>query len=387
MLSSMLTLAVLAVAAPVQAAQTEGAILRIEGPEIYAALGRLDGVRAGQTAQVYRRVTLKDGGQQLEDLFFIGETQVIEVGSSLTLLRGEPGFMARVDVGDVIRVELIPAPNLTPSTPVEASPWEASQEEETATEPESEEPAPPVETFAVSEAELLARQELSEFRDTFIASTAVSTEEDSRLWALYLERWPQSPAAQAINESLFEQRELVAALGKLAEKQAPPPLVATAVGPDSVRHGDGVSVSVAVRDVERVSSATLFYRRVGEPQYRFTAMHPGGDTVFGGWIPTEAVVAPGVEWFVQLSPEEGEPSHAGGSPGSPSVTEVVVDPIATPVIDRSQVSVAFEKVDFYSNQRTDQYSHAEVDVLYRLDRPSYRVTEGSDWEHAALYSV
>ena len=60
------------------------------------------------------------------------------------------------------------------------------------------------------------------------------------------------------------------------------------------------------------------------------------------------------------------------------MTEVVVDPIATPVIDRSQVSVAFEKVDFYSNQRTDQYSHAEVDVLYRLDRPSYRVTEGSD---------
>ena len=67
-IAAILTLAVLAVAAPAEAGQTDGAILRIEGPEIYAALGRIDGVRAGQTAKVYRRIALEDGGELLEDL-------------------------------------------------------------------------------------------------------------------------------------------------------------------------------------------------------------------------------------------------------------------------------------------------------------------------------
>ena len=107
MLFSTLPFAMLSLIAPVEAAQVDGSILRIEGPDIYAAVGRGDGVTKNQTAHVYRSITLKKGGKQLTDTFRVGSARVIEVGNSLTLLRVAPGQMSEMSVGDVVRFDVV----------------------------------------------------------------------------------------------------------------------------------------------------------------------------------------------------------------------------------------------------------------------------------------
>ena len=68
------------------AAEEEATILRIEGPNIYAALGSQDGVVVGGKVRVFRVVEVRDPqtGRILSDSFAVGEAEVIAVGQTLT---------------------------------------------------------------------------------------------------------------------------------------------------------------------------------------------------------------------------------------------------------------------------------------------------------------
>jgi hypothetical protein len=374
MLFSTLPFAMLSLIAPVEAAQVDGTILRIEGPDIYAAIGRSDGVTKGQTAHIYRSLSLKKGSRKLTDTFRVGSARVIEVGSSLTLLRVAPGQMSEVSVGDLVRLSVV-GPAAAIESPTVARGTQTPDCPEGKATPRVAQP---------SKAERLAQQEASHFRTTFLATAGATEAEATKQWKAFLLRWPRSPAAAAIEASLAREANLAAEAADLKERQGPEPLSAYAIAPKTSVEGAAIPVSVAVRDVDRVASTTLFYRQIHEPQFRFLPMKAVGDTAFGASIPAEVVSDPGIQWYVQVSPKEGELIHAGGSPASPSLVVVTFDPVSAPIVDRSQVSMAYEHVDFLSNYETDEYSHAEVDVLYRLGRQSGDTSSSRD---SVLYSI
>lgn len=374
MLFSTLPFAMFSLIAPVEAAQVDGSILRIEGPDIYAAVGRADGVTKDQTAQIYRSITLKKGGKQLTDSFRVGSARVIEVGNSLTLLRIAPGQMGEVGVGDLVRFRVV-GPAVAMGSPAIAKGTHPPDCPEGKATPRVAQP---------SKAERLAQQEASHFRETFLATAGATEAEATKQWEEFLLRWPRSPAAAAIEASLNKERDLATAAADLKERQGPEPLSAYAIAPKTSVEGTAIPVSVAVRDVDRVASTTLFYRQMTETQFRFLPMKAVGDTAFGASIPAEVVSDPGVQWYVQVSPKEGELIHTGGSPSAPSLVKVTFDPISAPIENRSQVSMAYEHVDFLSNYETDEYSHAEIDVLYRLGRQSGDAASSGD---SVLYSI
>lgn len=308
-----------------------GTVLRIEGERVYASLGAADGIRPGQRLKVLETVSAVDpaGGATLVDHFSLGSAVVVEVGVKLCLVQVEGGALARLEVGDIVRFEAdqltVEAASVAPTTPSAAEP-------------------------AWSE----------DFRRTFAEATGVGVAERRQVWTRYLERWPAAPTSDAV------RAELQQLLGTV-QPAAPPALTLNTAAPLTALEDHPVLVSVTVTEVDRLAAAMLFYRRQGEPTYRYTPMQAIGDTVFQAAVPEDAVVRPAVEWYVSAEDRAGRERHAGGSPTQPATISVTPELPTSPQVQRSQVGVRYEFVDFYQLKGVDQYSHLEADYLYRRD--------------------
>jgi hypothetical protein len=101
------------------------------------------------------------------------------------------------------------------------------------------------------------------------------------------------------------------------------PEVSHQVIPDSLEAGSSVQIKATVTDNVGVKSVTLFYRTVGEEEYKRTNMNRIGETdEYAVTLGKEALVEPGVEYYIQAMDLAGN-SLLHGYSFSPLVVNVI----------------------------------------------------------------
>lgn len=314
-------------------------ILRVEGPTLVVPIGANDGIRPGQTVEVYRTVSAVDPrtGRTLTDQFRVGSGVVTSTGDTLSQLHVPADLAVRLTAGDVV--------GLHPVAPVAAT------------------PKPTAHTPTRAEVRYTLTPEARAFQEAFDTAAGAPREDRLAVWTTWLENWPDTAVTSAV-------RDEVASLQKPMVEERPAPTVdlesaAPTLVPEHVR----VPVVVTGERSDIIQSATLFYRASGATTYRHTGFQSAGDTAWSAEVPADAVLRPGLEWFVEVR-DTGDTMHTvGGSAQAPA--SIHVREVASPRVieDRSQATLIYEYVDFYAGSGADRYSHGEADFLYRIGLP------------------
>jgi len=358
----------------------QGSVLRIDGVDLYATIGLEQGLRDDDVVMVYRSVTVPnpDRGGSLQDLFYLGNARVVEAGSELSRVRAGPELARLIKVGDIIRIEPL-IRELPPPPAPEPKPLPPPQQHAQAT-------APTTTTVTPDE---------QAFRITFERAAGVTTSKRLGLWLRFLEAYPDSslaPAVQRELEALATEPPRRPAIVSAKPDRTPQPAAAppsveppAALARDlelkatalrSTEPGQPVRVLLTAPEIERVAVAQLYYRRAEETVYRFVPMHRYGDTVMAGALPADAVQAPGVDWYVAVQDSEGF-EHRATQTQSPWPLKV-----ATPQDERdddhtvSELALSYAYADFYYLQGIDRFHVTQLDYLHRLFGPLYSVRLG-----------
>jgi hypothetical protein len=371
------------------APDAQGRVLRIDGVDLYATIGLDQGVRDDDVVLVYRTVSVPSpsGSGELQDLFYLGNARVVEAGSALSRVRAGPELARQIKVGDAIRIR-----PLVRELPSEPAPVVDAAPTATAADAPSAEPA---ETPAATAPAAADPVDLQAFRLTFERAAGVPTSERLGLWLRFLEAYPESdlaPAVQRELEALAEEppkRPVIVSSQPerapervMVEPTATPPeperpaleLRATALA--QVEPGQPVRVLLTAPEIERVAVAQLYYRRAEETVYRFVPMQPYGDTAMVGTLPADAVQAPGVDWYVAVQDSEGE-EHRTTSMQTPWPLKV-----DSPHGERgdgrtvSELAFGYDYADFYYLRGIDRFHVTRLDYLHRLFGPLYSVRLG-----------
>ena len=106
--SAILTL--LCLSLPAARARADGAVLQIEGEDIYVDIGARDGAGAGAVLDLMNVVVVKDPvtRQVLRDRFAIGQLTVVRSGDQVSVARAPAGLKKRVRVGDPVAMASAP---------------------------------------------------------------------------------------------------------------------------------------------------------------------------------------------------------------------------------------------------------------------------------------
>ncbi len=322
-----------------------GAVVRIEAKEIYVSLGSNRGVTSGAPLRIKRPIRLRHPitHELVQDWVPVGSASITQAGGEMS--RAVLGELAlEVKVGDIAEV-LIDRPDAP--RPV----------------PERGPPPPPVDPAT---AEVLGE---------FSAQSGQSI--DSRIagWERYLSQHPGSRFSAGVRRELDELRGL--------RDQLAPPTAIQGAGqlatvshdaPATARPGVQIPVVFVLDQPDRVASAYLHYRPAGAPTYRAVLLAREQGIYLRGVVPAEAVVPPGVEYFVEVSAPNGRSGLALGSPQAPIQVEVpaptLLDKFAAQP-GRSSVRMMFDGLDFRSldnrsGDRTDHLYQATLDFTYWL---------------------
>ncbi len=305
-----------------------GTVLRIDGVELYVDLSASDGLAPGDPVYLYRQVRVRTvDGRVLSDPFLLGRGVAVEVGDELSLIRGEPGVMLQLAVGDVVAIRALVPPE--PVRPVLLEPVVVQQ-------------AAPAEC----------------------PDPVVVQAEPEPMPAAGPEQAPE--AGWTAVELTPEPEPVIAAV----------PIQFVSIGPAEILVGEPLRVLATVPEAGRVQAARLFFRREGEPGYRHVDMQRAGDASWSGTVPQEAAQDL-VEWYVALEDADGAESQGNIHSQNPSRTLVSEDvPLSRPRAGRTELAVRYYWVDFYQLDGSDRMSRVEADVLYRLDRPLHAVRLG-----------
>jgi hypothetical protein len=364
-----------------QAQDDQGHVLRIDGVDLYATVGLDQGLRDDDVVLVYRTVHVpRPGGGELQDLFYLGNARVVEAGGDLSRVRARPELARQIKVGDVIRTE--PLVRELPDEPQTPEPVAVAEP----SEPEAPAPAP-------------ASADLQAFRITFERAAGVSTSERLGLWLRFLEAYPDSELAPAVQRELEAlateppRHPAIVSTQPEAETTPPPkrvmvepsvqpppperpPLELSATALAQVEPGQPVRVLLTAPEIERVAVAQLYYRRAEETVYRHVSMQAYGDTAMVGTLPADVVQAPGVDWYVAVQDQQGG-EHRTSSLQTPWPLKV-----DSPHDDRddgrtvSELALAYDYADFYYLQGIDRFHVAQLSYLHRLFGPLYSVRLG-----------
>lgn len=98
-----------------------------------------------------------------------------------------------------------------------------------------------------------------------------------------------------------------------------PPVVALDLVPDGQLADTPVTVTATITDNVGVLGANLYYRTQGQQEFQVIGMNGDGD-LYQGLIPQEAVVEPGVDYYVIASDGAGNLTTAPQAPASFTVT-------------------------------------------------------------------
>jgi hypothetical protein len=139
-----------------------------------------------------------------------------------------------------------------------------------------------------------------------------------------------------------------------------------------------------VRDPDAVVGAWLHYRTRGALAYKKASLARRERAFFHGQIPGDTVVAPGIEYFVEVATRAGQFGAAVGTAAQPIDVAVPAPPLSdrfAATYHRSQVALRTSYLDFANGDvrgatREDAFLLAEVDILYRLGAALYGIRTG-----------
>jgi hypothetical protein len=381
----------LAVVAAPALARADGAVLKLEGEDIYVDIGAKDGAGAGSLFDLMNVVVVKDpvSKQVLRDRFAIGQLTVVRSGDKVSVAHAPEALRKRVHVGDPVVMASAPR--------AFADPWQTRIERSGhAGAGATAGGGPPVRDRAhaarrVSDAELTRavwRETLGKPIDKRVA-----------LWKKLLAEHPDLAYAGEVEAELASLAKQATALERAAvERQEADPrqlmarrlasldAAASSEGallvaaPDQVSEGQPVELAFAVREPDAISQAWLYVRSGSDGPFRRLELRADGDAYLRGAVPADLVARPSLEYFVEAAPAGGEPVPVVGSSESPrsiEVAQTAADP-APQIRDRSRVSLVAEYVDFDGGLRDgfDQYYQVEADFMYRSFWPIYAVRLG-----------
>ena len=361
------TIVSVALAMPAVAAADEvatGVVVKVDTREIYVNLGGQKGVVDGAALRLKRPVMLRHPVTRapVKDWLPIGTATITSAGDKLAMAVLDADLRAQVAVGDIAEIyvereDAAPPPPPPPKTP------------------------PPDETGPVPQVDADTAAVLAVWR------SLAGQNLDRRIsaWEGWLSANPQSPHAAAIRADLDGLR----AQREAATPRRPTPGRATVqlvhAGPTRGEAGRDLPLVFVVDDPATVVSASLHYRAAGDTTYERVLLRREGGLYLRGAIPAAAVVAPGVEYFVEAAVPQGESGAAYASPSSPSRVTVAPPPAVLEKFagtrHRTRLSIMASYMDFANlddrdGDRTDRVGMGEIDVLYRLDGTIYGVRAG-----------
>jgi hypothetical protein len=342
-----LLLLLLLLAMPALAAPRQAYILRIEGSDAFADLGRADAAAPGAKLRVFRVIEARHPatGKVLRDRFFLGELEVFEAGETLSRIGGARELLSRLEVGD--EVELIQTIASSRPTTEPAAPSKPGA------------PAP-----AASDAERAA------LRAAWEAALKLPAAERARVWEQFLSAWPQSELAGPIRAEVALLRSMPASASTSVALPPSPPTkpVVKVAAPQSALVGEPVIITLTHLDGPGLAGALVHWRPRGAPTFQTVHMRSEPTGHFRAALPSEAVAEPAVEYFVEAAGKGGETYTAGGSATLPQRVTVRLPANARPVerAKRSRVRLSDEYVDFNRFKGNDSYNLFEADFLYRV---------------------
>ncbi len=375
--------------------RAEAVVLSVQGDTVLVDLGAADGVVAGTELQVLHVVTVKDPitKETLSDTFPLGTLTVLRTGEHVAEARAEEGLGKRVRVGDPVTV--------ASATVAVRDPWqERVDESKRAPRPTTTAGAGGRKGTSAAARRTAAQREVDDddaVREVWRATLGQPPLARIERWEALLAAAPHNRHADSILAEIASLRAQADALARAADvvpadravlrATALAALDARARGhllagapPEHALGGRPVALAFLVLAPAATAHAWLYARAGGAGDYRRIALAPDGDGYLRGEIPAELVVAPGVEWFVEVGAARGDdPIAALGRRDAPLRIEVAdaVEPPAA-LAGRSRVTMSADYVDFDGGlgKGWDQYQQAELDFMYRFVKPIYALRLG-----------
>lgn len=341
----MRALLLLLLAAPVLAAPRQAYVLRIEGSDAFVDIGRAEAATPGARLRVYRVIEARHPatGKVLRDRFLLGEAEVLEAGEALSRIGGSKELLVRLEVGD--EVELASAP------PVAAA-------VSTAPVPSSTRPGPPPAPDA----------ERAALRTAWEAALKLPPTERAQVWEGFLAAWPRTELAGPIREEITLLRSTPQDVTGEQEEDAPIQTVVKAGAPNTALVGEPISFTLTHLAGPAPHAAMVHWRAQGAPGYQTLHLRSEPTGHFRGQLPPGSAAEPALEYFFELSDEEGATQVIGGSATAPQRVAIQLPASARPAERerRSRVRIHDEYVDFNRFKSNDVYNLFEVDFLYRV---------------------
>lgn len=347
-------LAVLALLASSSTARADtvaqGAVVKVEAREIYVNLGARDRIEEGSRLRIKRTIKVRHPITRawISDWLPVGAADVTSAGERLSMAMLDEDLLAAVVPGDVVEIYVegeapVPVPVPVPLPVPDPDP----------------DPLPEVDPDTALVLALWANQRGASL-DARIAA-----------WEGFLAGNAGSPHADAIRDDLAVLREL-------RDTIEPPSRTAvrtiTGVDHDPATQalpGESVPLVFVLSDPTAIESAWLHYRSTDAPTYQRTLLAREGSIYLRGEIPGDAVVAPGVEYFVEAVDASGEAGVAIAAT-TIAVERVGVAERFEPQRRRTRLSLVSTYLDFATfdgrdGDYTDRLAQFEADVTYRLD--------------------
>lgn len=335
----------------------EGTVVAIDAGELVVDIGATRGVRDGDLVELWRpmRVRHPVTGQLLNERFKIGAIRLVQVRGTLSLAAAE-GAMARPPAtGDQVVVpNSVPA--ALPSRELVQAPPKPDEATATATAPER--PAATATATATTTTTTMHRDRDAEELGALMKDlSGASPERRARAYRGFVSSHPQSPYAKVLLEeatALTVEREPSAPAYAFAER-----------GLNRARAG--VAQRYALELDARFVGAVLHVRRKGTPAYRSIAMGSLGPRFWSATLPGDAIADPGLEYFVEGVPSDGNAVAIVGTADRPrdSVVETLPTTVREPG-QLAQVSIQSEIASFNVKKANDYVFQTEGTVGWRM---------------------
>lgn len=350
-----------------------GLVVRIDGPEFVVDLGAAAGLSPGTPLVLYRTIRARHPvtGKEVLDRFPIGQAVAAEVAERLAILRPDAALARLLQVGD--RVEFTIQPVVAPQVVSGGEPDAAAPSSGS----DAACPACPAASASCTPGEV-RQPDLVDAEATYLRTLGKPPEERVQLWQQYLKRNPSTSLRKAVETEIDAMSVLAADVeisrGVSAESGEARRLAQTVHHAElpRLRAGEPAWLVFAAADWSQVQDLRVHFRRQGEGPYRMSRPEPSGRLARRLRVPADVAIAPGFEYFVELTNPQGKEIRLFASAALPTVV-AIHPPLGrrpTPANQLTTLRVTAEHVDFNRYRGDDALFAAAMDVTFRLGTDS-----------------